>query len=65
MKSKDAVSAERLATDAAGYLPMVAEAAATTAYLFGRKTYQKTAAHWPAEPDTNPIAAHLNAPDSR
>ncbi len=52
-------------TDAAGYLPMVAEAAATTAYLFGRKTYQKTAAHWPAEPDTNPIAAHLNAPDSR
>ena len=35
--------------------------AATTAYLFGRKTYQKMAAHWPAEPDTNPIAAHLNA----
>ena len=35
--------------------------AATTAYLFGRKTYQKMAAHWPTEPDTNPIAAHLNA----
>jgi dihydrofolate reductase len=35
--------------------------AATTAYLFGRQTYQKMAAHWPAEPDTNPIAAHLNA----
>ncbi len=35
--------------------------AATTAYLFGRKTYQHMAAHWPAEPDTNPIAAHLNA----
>jgi dihydrofolate reductase len=35
--------------------------AGTTAYLFGRKTYQKMAAHWPAEPDTNPIAAHLNA----
>jgi dihydrofolate reductase len=35
--------------------------ASTTAYLFGRKTYQKMAAHWPAEPDTNPIAAHLNA----
>ena len=34
--------------------------AATTAYLFGRKTYQKMAAHWPTEPDTNPIAAHLN-----
>ena len=35
--------------------------AATTAYLFGRKTYQKMAEHWPHEPDTNPIAAHLNA----
>lgn len=35
--------------------------AATTAYLFGRRTYQKMAAHWPGEPDTNPIAAHLNA----
>jgi dihydrofolate reductase len=35
--------------------------AATTAYLFGRRTYQHMAAHWPAEPDTNPIAAHLNA----
>jgi len=34
---------------------------ATTAYLFGRKTYQKMAEHWPNEPDTNPIAAHLNA----
>jgi dihydrofolate reductase len=34
--------------------------AATTAYLFGRKTYQKMAAYWPAEPATNPIAAHLN-----
>jgi dihydrofolate reductase len=35
--------------------------AATTAYLFGRKTYQAMAGHWPNEPDTNPIAAHLNA----
>jgi dihydrofolate reductase len=35
--------------------------AATTAYLFGRKTYQKMAAYWPAVPDTNAIAAHLNA----
>jgi dihydrofolate reductase len=35
--------------------------AETTAYLFGRKTYEKMAAHWPHEPDTNPIAAHLNA----
>jgi len=35
--------------------------ATTTGYLFGRKTYKKMAAHWPTEPDTNPIAAHLNA----
>lgn len=34
---------------------------ATTAYLFGRKTYEKMAAHWPNEPGENPIAAHLNA----
>jgi dihydrofolate reductase len=34
---------------------------ATTAYLFGRKTYGHMAAHWPNEPDENPIARHLNA----
>jgi dihydrofolate reductase len=34
---------------------------ATSAYLFGRKTYEHMAAHWPNEPDTNPIARHLNA----
>src|SRR5215216_2297276 len=34
---------------------------ATTAYLFGRKTYEKMAAHWPLQPDGDPIAAHLNA----
>ena len=33
---------------------------ATTAYLFGRKTYEHMAAHWPNEPDENPIARHLN-----
>jgi dihydrofolate reductase len=33
----------------------------TTAYLFGRKTYEKMAAHWPNEPDSNPVAASLNA----
>ena len=33
----------------------------TTAYLFGRKTYEKMAAYWPSQPDDNPIAAHLNA----
>jgi dihydrofolate reductase len=34
---------------------------ATSAYLFGRRTYEKMAAHWPHEPDENPIARHLNA----
>lgn len=34
---------------------------ATTAYLFGRKTYEKMAQYWPYEPDENPIAAHVNA----
>jgi dihydrofolate reductase len=33
----------------------------TTGYLFGRRTYEKMAAHWPFEPGTNPIAARLNA----
>ena len=32
----------------------------TTAYLFGRKTYEKMAAFWPFQPDDNPIAAHMN-----
>jgi len=33
----------------------------TSAYLFGRKTYEKMAAFWPHQPDGNPMAAHLNA----
>ena len=33
----------------------------TSAYLFGRKTYEHMAAHWPTEPDDNPIAMSLNA----
>jgi dihydrofolate reductase len=33
----------------------------TTAYLFGRRTYEKMAAYWPQQPDDNPMAAHLNA----
>jgi dihydrofolate reductase len=33
----------------------------TTAYLFGRKTFEKMAAFWPFQPDENPMAAHLNA----
>jgi dihydrofolate reductase len=32
----------------------------TTAYLFGRRTYQKMLAFWPQQPETNPMAAHLN-----
>ena len=33
----------------------------TTAYLFGRRTYEHMAAFWPYQPDDNPMAAHLNA----
>jgi dihydrofolate reductase len=35
--------------------------ASTDAYLFGRRTYQKMAEWWPCQPDTDPMAAHLNA----
>jgi len=35
--------------------------ARTKVYLFGRKTYEHMAAHWPNEPDDNPIAADMNA----
>ena len=34
---------------------------AETEYLFGRRTYEKMAAHWPNEPDDNPFAKSLNA----
>jgi dihydrofolate reductase len=34
--------------------------AATTTYLLGRRTYEKKIAFWPHQPDTNPMAAHLN-----
>lgn len=33
----------------------------TTAYLFGRRTYEHMAAFWPYQPDDNPMAAHLNS----
>ncbi len=35
--------------------------AATGAYLFGRKTYEVMAAHWPTAPDDDPYARHLNS----
>ncbi|NUU19083.1 dihydrofolate reductase [Cellulomonas humilata] len=35
----------------------------TTAYLFGRRTYEKMAEYWPSQPDTNLMARHLNATD--
>jgi dihydrofolate reductase len=34
---------------------------ATSAYLFGRRTYDKMVDFWPHQPDDNPMAAHLNA----
>lgn len=44
-----------------GMLAAAAEGmAATDAYLFGRKTYQKMAAYWPTAPSDVPFTAHLN-----
>src|SRR5579863_10191541 len=34
---------------------------ATSAYLFGRRTYEKMVTFWPHQPEDNPMAAHLNA----
>lgn len=34
---------------------------ATSAYLFGRRTYEKLAAFWPFQPSDNPMAASLNS----
>jgi dihydrofolate reductase len=34
--------------------------AGTDALLFGRKTYQKMEAHWPNEPDSDPVASMMN-----
>ncbi len=34
---------------------------ATSAYLFGRRTYEKLAAFWPFQPEGNPMAASLNS----
>jgi dihydrofolate reductase len=35
--------------------------AATDAYLFGRKTYEKMAAFWPTAPPDDPYGQHLNS----
>ena len=35
--------------------------AETSAYLFGRRTYEKMAAFWPGQADQSPIAASLNS----
>lgn len=37
------------------------ELPSTTAYLLGRRTYEKMAAYWPHQPNDDPFAAHLNA----
>lgn len=50
----------------APYAPAIHEAVAadrtrvTDAFLFGRRTYEKMAAYWPFQPDTNPMARQLN-----
>ena len=33
----------------------------TSAYLFGRRTFEKMRAFWPGQPEANPMATHLNA----
>lgn len=49
------------------YAPAIHEAVAadgpglTSAYLFGRRTYEKMAAFWPHQPDDNLMARQLNA----
>jgi dihydrofolate reductase len=48
----------------APYAPALHEATtgidSTSAYLFGRRTYEKLAAFWPHQSDDNPMARHLN-----
>ena len=50
----------------APFAPAVHEAVAdagpsrTAAFLFGRRTYEKMAAYWPHQPDTDPMASQLN-----
>lgn len=50
----------------APYAPAVHEAVAdagpsrTSAFLFGRRTYEKMAAFWPHQPESDPMASQLN-----
>ena len=50
----------------APYAPAIHEAVAeagpsrTSAFLFGRRTYEKMAAFWPSQPNTDPMASQLN-----
>lgn len=50
----------------APYAPAIHEAVAadhtrvTDAFLFGRRTYDKMAAYWPFQPDSDPMAHQLN-----
>jgi dihydrofolate reductase len=41
--------------------PESATFAGTSAYMFGRRTYEEMRAFWPNQPDANPMAASLNA----
>ena len=50
----------------APYAPAIHEAVAdagpsrTSTFLFGRRTYEKMAAFWPCQPDSDPMAGQLN-----
>ena len=37
-----------------------ADLSSTGAYLLGRRTYEELAQFWPGQPDSDPMAAHLN-----
>src|SRR5437763_9758998 len=47
--------------DETAYKAGVEAQPAASAYLFGRRTYDELSQFWPHQPDSNPMAAHLNA----
>jgi dihydrofolate reductase len=47
--------------DEAQFTAAVNSQSSTSAYLLGRRTYEKMAGFWPLQPDDNPMAAHLNS----